>query len=251
MLDLFGDEVRSKHYAAIQISESQATDIVKRFHYSGKVVSNSKIHIGIFDKSNKLVGALSFGPAMNGEKTTKKLGNGLIYELNRMVMDDDQPRNAESQAISISIKYLKKFTDVAAILSFSDGKENNVGYIYQATNWKYVGYMISDSFYSLDGDITHAVTVWHRYKEKHHMRETHTTHEILRHEFSDVYKIKCKQHVYLMEIKKGALKNFESKPYPKLETEKPIMEKHWICKNGKECDEKIVILGKCSNEFKF
>ena len=35
-------------YYVEQIDAKSARDIVKKYHYSGKVVSNSKIHLGVF-----------------------------------------------------------------------------------------------------------------------------------------------------------------------------------------------------------
>jgi hypothetical protein len=219
-------------YEIEQIEAKEAREIVKKYHYSGKVVANSKIHLGVFD-SGRLVGCLQYGPPMNGEKTLKKIShNESAMELNRMVMEDEQPRNSESMAISACNKWLRQNTDLSWLLSFSDGKQGNVGYIYQATNWKYLGYMISDSFYDLDGSIVHNVTVWHRYKEKHPLRESHTTDEILALNFNNVSKIKCKQHIYVMPLTRKVSFNFEEKPYPKKETETEIIERKWIKMNG-------------------
>ena len=59
-------EVSNKNYVCREIPAKVARDIVKKYHYSHKVVPNSNLHLGIFDKqSNELVGALQFGPPMN------------------------------------------------------------------------------------------------------------------------------------------------------------------------------------------
>lgn len=212
-------------YEVKEIPSKEARDIVKRYHYSGKVVANSKIHLGLF-RDGILVGCLQYGPPMNGKKTSDKILKDVeMMELNRMVMADTEPRNSESQAISCCNKWLKKNTNIKYILSFSDGKEGNVGYIYQATNWKYIGYMLSDSFYELDGEIVHSVTVWHNFKEKHPLRETHTTNEILCETFNNVSVITSKQHVYLMALDKRIKFPFEDKPYPKKDKEVCILKR--------------------------
>jgi len=60
---------------------------------------------------------------MNGNKTASKITDSLpMLELNRMVMSDSEPRNAESQAIGLCNKLLKHNTDIQYLLSFSDGK---------------------------------------------------------------------------------------------------------------------------------
>ncbi len=223
-----------KVYDVKIIDAKSARGIVKKYHYSGKVVANSQLHLGVFNKDGLLVGCLQYGPCMNGNKTALKFSEHLpMMELNRMVMADSEPRNSESMALSLCNKYLKENTNLHYILSFSDGKENNCGYIYQANNWGYMGYILSDSFYDLDGEIKHNVTVWHQYKEKHELRETHTTDQILCNYFNNISKILCKQHIYVMPLLKYVKFNFEvTNNYPKLETEVAILERKWIKKDG-------------------
>lgn len=213
-------------YTVKEIPAKDARTLVKTYHYSGKVVANSKIHLGVFSPDGELVGCLQCGPPMNGNKTADKiLPNTPMMELNRMVMADSEPRNSESMAISACNSWLRRNTDLRYILSFSDGKEGNVGYIYQATNWKYIGYLLSDSFYDLDGKIVHSVTVWHQFKEKHPKRATHTTNEILCEEFSNVSIISSKQHVYLYPLYNNIKFPFETKPYPKKDREVKILRR--------------------------
>ena len=227
-------QICNKNYYCREIEPKEAREMVKKFHYSHKCVSNSKVHIGIFNiVSNRLCGVLQLGPSMNGYKTSKKFHESKkCMELNRMVMDDSEPRNSESQAISLCFKYLKKYTDLDYLISFSDGKEENVGYIYQATNWDYVGYKLSSSFYDLDGDIVHSVTVWHRYKEKHKDRDIKTTNEILCDNFDNVSIITSKQHIYLYKLNKKINFLLENKQYPKKDKENSILKRKIIKKDG-------------------
>ena len=145
-------------YEIKEIPARDARELVKKYHYSGKVVANSKIHLGVF-KGGELVGCLQFGYPTNGVKTLSKLSDNVnAMELNRMVMIDSEPKNSESMAISKCLKWIKKNTDIEWILSFSDGKQGNVGYIYQASNWRYLGYLLSNSFYQLDNTIMQNVS---------------------------------------------------------------------------------------------
>lgn len=227
MIDSNSKVTANKNYFCMEIDSDRANTLVKKFHYSGKVVPNSSLHLGLFDTKGKLKGCLSFGPSMNGDATASKLANSVdMFELNRMVMHDDQPRNSESCAIGLCIKWIKRFRkDIDWLLSFSDGKESNVGYIYQATNWSYIGYLESDSFYDLDGDVVHAVTVWHRYKESHPDRDIKTTHEILYDNFKNVSRIVSKQHMYVMKLNNKVQFFKDDIPYPKLESEIPIIRR--------------------------
>jgi hypothetical protein len=217
-------------YVAQEIDAATARPYVKKYHYSGKVVSNSSIHLGVFNAEGDLCGVLQYGPPMNGAKTAAKISDTHhnMMELNRMVMRDEEPRNSESMAISACNKWLRANTDLDYLLSFSDGKEGNVGYIYQATNWQYLGFMLSDSFYLLDGQYVHNVTVWHRYKEKHEFRDFLTTDEILSLYFENISKVTCKQHVYAFPLHRKVRFLHGTKPYPKLETEVPILRQRLL-----------------------
>ena len=56
-----------------EIDVKTARDLVRRYHYSGKVVPNSYLHLGVFDKqTNNLVGVLQYGTPMNAKKLHKK-----------------------------------------------------------------------------------------------------------------------------------------------------------------------------------
>ncbi len=235
--------VSNSTYMVKAIDSKAARDIVKQYHYSGKVVANSKLHLGVFNLAGELVGCLQFGPPMNGAKTSLKICDLLpMYELNRMVMADSEPRNSESMAIALCIKYLRRFTDCKWLLSFSDGKEGNVGYIYQATNWQYIGYMLSGSFYRLDGQYMHNVSVWHKYKEKHPDRDVKTTDQILCDNFTNISKVSCKQHIYVMPVAKRVEFKHGKKPYPKLETEVPIVREVFLKVDGAVLERKQVVL---------
>ena len=230
-------EQKKNSYHVKEIDAKTARNIIKKYHYSKKVVSNSDIHLGVFNKEDALVGCLQYGMPLNKKSTPIKLCKNYDWrnmrELSRMVMRDEELRNSESMAISLCNKWLKKNRpDIKWLLSFSDGKENNVGYIYQATNWIYLGYMVSKSFYKIDNEWVHGVTVWHRYKEKHPLRETNTTNEIVCMEHENVSIIECKQHIYVYKLSKDVIFNFQPKPYPKMNTELPILSRSVLKLDG-------------------
>lgn len=231
--------IQNSVYYIKEIPASEASIIVKQFHYSKKVVSNSKLHLGVFlVETGKLVGCLQYGPPMNGKRTASKISDSeSMMELNRMVLDDDQPRNSESMAIALCNKYLKKYTNIDYILSFSDGKQGNVGCIYQSSNWVYLGYTVSKSFYDLDGEIKHSVTVWHQYKEKHPDRDIKTTHEILCDNFDNISIIYSKQHIYVFPLRKYVKFKFLPQSYPKKDLEVEILSRKWIKRCGSNCSD--------------
>lgn len=231
--------VENKNYILTEVSPTLAREIITTYHYSGKVVKNSKLHLGVFDKkTKKIVGALQFGYPMSANKTPNLIVTGSsIYdmmELNRMAMFDTAPKFSESQAISLSIKYLKRYKkEIKWILSYSDGKEGNVGIIYQATNWKYLGCLVSQTFHKLDGEIIHNISIYHRHKTR--------KIEYLNSVYNDVSKIISKQHIYVYPLQDDIKFNLEEKPYPRKETEPRILKEFIYKENGVILDSKRII----------
>lgn len=229
-------KTENKRYILREIPAYQARDLIRTYHYSGKVVPNSSLHLGVFDKSDgSLIGALQYGYPMNARRTPQLLVRDAtaedMFELNRMAMRDDAPKFSESQAIGLSIKYIRRyFPEKKWLLSFSDGKEGNVGTIYQATNWDYYGYNISDSFYELDGEIMHRVQVWHKFRKGD--TSGRTTHEILYEHFRNVAKIESRQYIYIFPLVPNLPILREKQPYPKKETEPTIVRRIYYKKNG-------------------
>ena len=233
-------------YIIREIDAGLANRLVKRYHYSGKVVSNSILHLGVFTTDgflDQLVGCLQYGYPINKNSTPIKISDDVeMMELNRMVMIDSEPRNSESAAIGACNAWLRKYKkNIKWLLSFSDGKEGNVGYIYQATNWDYIGYILSDSFYDLDGTIMHNISVWHKYKENHHDRDSKTTNKILCDNYKNVSKILSKQHIYIFRLNKYVKLKFEKQPYPKKDKELCILARHVIKRDGIVLESKEVV----------
>lgn len=215
-------EISNKHYICKDIDSKTANIFIKKYHYSGKVVSNSKLHLGLF-RGGVLLGVLSFGYPVNAKRTPNNIVAGStynsMYELNRMAMHDDEPKFSESKAIGLCMKWIKRYhKHIDYILSYSDGKEGNIGTIYQATGWDYLGYMISDSFWELDNIIMHNVQVWHKFKEG--KPDTTETKELVKH-FENVAKIVSRQYIYVMPLKQLVYTRPIQK-YPKKETETMI-----------------------------
>ena len=124
------------------IDAKTARDLVKRVHYSGRVVNNSQLHIGVF-LNGKLEGAMQFGPPMDKRKLLHLVAdtpwNGMI-ELNRMAFTDALPRNSESRAIAIAMRLLRKHKpNLQWVVSFSDATACGDGTIYRASGFLLTG----------------------------------------------------------------------------------------------------------------
>lgn len=120
------------------ISAKDATALVKRVHYSGKVVQNSQLHLGVF-LDGRLEGAMQFGPSLDKRKVQGlvegTLWNGFL-ELNRMAFSDRLPRNSESRALGIAMRLIRKaYPHIEWVISFADGAQCGDGTIYRAAGF--------------------------------------------------------------------------------------------------------------------
>ena len=120
------------------ISAQTAKGGVLRWHYSGKVVNNSKLHFGAF-LNNQLVGVMSFGSPMDKSKVLGLVKdtkwNGML-ELNRMAFSDIAPPMSESRSLAIAFKLIKKnYPFIEWVLSFADGCQCGAGTIYRASGF--------------------------------------------------------------------------------------------------------------------
>jgi len=57
----------AKRIVVKPISSAQARAVVRRIHYSGKVVNNSNLHLGVFF-AGRLEGAMQFGSPLDRRK---------------------------------------------------------------------------------------------------------------------------------------------------------------------------------------
>ncbi len=132
------------------IPSKVANPFIKKHHYSGKIVQNSKLHFGAF-LDGKLHGVLSYGPS-----TDKRRLIGLVdgtgwdnfIELNRMAFDDYLPRNSESYCIGKTLRMIKKNApQIKWVISFADGTQCGDGTIYRASNFILTGIKKITLFY--------------------------------------------------------------------------------------------------------
>ncbi len=132
------------------ITAKDANELVKRVHYSGKVVQNSQLHIGVF-LHGRLEGAMQFGPSLDKRKI-QGLVTGTQWhefiELNRMAFSEALPRNSESRAIAIAIRLLKKHApQIKWVISFADATQCGDGTIYRASGFVLTGIKKNDQIW--------------------------------------------------------------------------------------------------------
>ena len=128
-----------------------------------------------------------------------------VLELNRLCINSTAPKNSASMLVGRSLKQLPK----CAVVSYADGRMGHVGYIYQATNFLYVGAAKShDCEYFVDGALTHpkvltnrgisAVSAWAKENgiEKRHPSPKH-------------------RYIYFTDKNLRKHLRYDLKPYPK------------------------------------
>jgi len=124
------------------ITAAAANAVIKKIHYSGKIVNNSRLHLGVF-LNGKLEGAMQFGVSIDIRKTSKLVDGTLwndFMELNRMAFSEALPKYSESRAIGFAMRLIKKrYNNIKWIISFSDGAQCGDGTIYRASGFCLTG----------------------------------------------------------------------------------------------------------------
>lgn len=219
--------IENKLYYVDQLNSSKAYQFTSAYHYSGVGFKKAKINLGIFRKTdNLLVGVLQWGiSAQEGIRLDRYVKEPITkeqyLELNRFCMADSEGKNSESQAISLGIKWIKKNRpDIKLLVSYAGRVEGNYGYIYQATNWEYLGYFISPGFWKVDDKERHQITIWSYYKK--HGDLTKPFREAICDLFHTVIQTWTKQFIYIQRLDKSLTPASELLPYPKPSTEAPI-----------------------------
>lgn len=149
------------------IDATTGNAFIKRVHYSGKVVPNSQLHLGVY-YAGKLEGVMQFGPCMN-----KKAMIGLVedtawdgfIELNRMAFGEALPRNSESRAIGVAMRYLRRYApQIEWVISFADATQCGDGTIYRASGFALTAIKPNTELriHPETGEPMHAITAHHQ-----------------------------------------------------------------------------------------
>ena len=205
-------------YSVSSIDSYLCKDWLLHKHYAKRIPSIS-YSFGLF-KENILVGCLTIGkPASYTlcEGVLGKENKDIVYELNRLVVEDNLDKNVLSYFVSSSLKLLPK---PMCIVSYADKNQNHHGYIYQATNWLYTGLSSIEKIYYLEnGDII---------KTRRHIEKKgvviKTEKQLPKYRYVYILTTKKDKKKYLNNLK------YKPMPYPKGQNErydtsyKPIIQ---------------------------
>lgn len=144
-----------------KIDKRTAEIIVKGKHYSKRLGILWEA-FGLYTE-NRIIGVCCYGqPSSPIQKHAFRGRNFRLYELTRLVIDADAPKNSASFLIAGSLKLLKE--KPCAVVSYADGAWGHCGIVYQASNWLYTGATKAhDSLYVVDGQKLHPMTVRDRF----------------------------------------------------------------------------------------
>tara|TARA_B100000131_G_C17992533_1_gene563171 strand:+ start:51 stop:797 length:747 start_codon:yes stop_codon:yes gene_type:complete len=119
----------------------------------------TKHFLGCF-LDGELVGVLTLGWGTQPKATIAKLFDGLdtkdYYEIGKMCMKPEMPKNSESQMLSGVVKWMKENCPEKKFLyTWADGIMGKPGYVYQAANFLYGGFIWTQIYISDKGEKIH------------------------------------------------------------------------------------------------
>ncbi len=192
------------------INKNQTKEWLLYKHYAKRVPSLI-YSFGLF-KEKELVGVCTYGNPISKELCQNAFGDKykhIVYELNRLVVDDGLPKNTLSFFIAQTFYLLPK---PIVLVSYADTKQNHTGYIYQATNWIYTGLTQKNYDWKEKGTNRHSRTLNGAYSSEYMNNHPERFSKVPR----------SQKHRYFMVLANKRLKNqlinklgYPKHPYPK------------------------------------
>ena len=189
-----------------RIEPKETLDFILNKHYAQRKPSIS-YSFGLFSNS-ELLGVCTIGKPASpslckgicGEEYSSK-----VFELNRLVVEDNLPKNTLSFFVSRVLRELKK--EDLVIVSYADSGMNHHGYIYQACNFLYTGATLERT-------------------DKYAPNNKHSRH--YDDKYSHLRKVRTSKHRYVYFTNKNNKKmrqalKYPILPYPKGENENYVL----------------------------
>ena len=139
---------------------AMAKELLIREHYLRSFPGGTHLAFGVF-MEQRLLGALSLGA---GPANAYALVEGAepqdCFSLTRLWLSDELPPNSESRVLGFTLRALKRHTQLKFLITYADPAQGHLGYIYQSTNWIYVGLSQATPLYDIgDGRLYHSRTL--------------------------------------------------------------------------------------------
>ena len=205
-------------YKVQSVSTIDCKEWLLKKHYLKRITSFT-YSFGLYD-GIELVGVCTFGNAIPMQMKKSICGEkymNLVYELNRLITNDDLDKNATSFFVSSCLKMLPK---PLIVVSYADKSFGHNGYIYQATNFYFTGESHTQKDWKLKGkEHIHSRTLMDKFAfEEDRVKKLKEKYG------DDLYQVERppkNRYVIFCGSKKqknNLMKNklFETKPYPKM-----------------------------------
>ena len=158
-VELCGGRAALGQYVAEPITLAQAKAFVAAHHYAVHVPPHCLLNLGCF-RGGELVGVALWGfgvrPRHTIERLFPSLGTRDYYELNRLCMLDSEPPNGESRFLGLCRRAIRAYAAERRLLfSWADGMRGKPGYVYQADNWLYGGFIRTEFYVTAENEVVH------------------------------------------------------------------------------------------------
>jgi hypothetical protein len=144
-----------------KIDKLTAIELVFDFHYSKIMPKLTEHFLGAY-LENELVGVITLGWGVRPVHTIKLLFPSMertdYYEIGKMCMREDMPKNSESVFLSRTIDWIRQNTKCKVLFTWADGILGKPGYVYQAANFMYGGFIWTDLYITDTGEKVHPRT---------------------------------------------------------------------------------------------
>lgn len=125
-----------------ECTRAEADALVRAHHYSGAVRAQSRLHLGVW-LDGVLLGAMQWGPPLD-QRMVLGIVPGTrwdgVIELHRMAFAPELPRNAESRALGMVLRAMRRSAPwIEWALTYADGGRSGTGVIYRASGWLLTG----------------------------------------------------------------------------------------------------------------
>lgn len=115
-------------------------EFIETHHYSRSINGVKGSYFFRLVREGEMIGAALFGEvATRGQWRPYGSSEKSVLELRRLVLIDDTPRNSESYFIGRMLRWIKRNTDVEAIVSYADPHQGHEGIVYKASNFEFRG----------------------------------------------------------------------------------------------------------------
>lgn len=122
----------------MQIVSTNSTDLdrwIAERHYLKSAPAGARLRLWVLDNGGNYIGAM-----MWGRPTARSLDQSELLELTRMYLIDETDHCAESQALALARKHIRKhLPTVKGLIAYASTGQEHDGTIYRADGWFALG----------------------------------------------------------------------------------------------------------------